>query len=66
MEIDKVEDGETLRNAFIRHYCNNHNKRQGIRWLRGIFMSEEEKLHTILNWLQYADDLIKEESLKNK
>ena len=58
MIIDKVEKGEKLRNAFIRHYCNDHNRRQGIRWLRGIFMSEEEKLHTILNWLEYADDLI--------
>lgn len=32
---------------FLRVYCNNHNGK--IRWLRGIFIDEEDKIEKILS-----------------
>jgi hypothetical protein len=52
-EPDK-KDGESLRQAFVRQFCNNG----GTRWLRGIFWDEKEKLETVLKWLDYADFLL--------
>lgn len=50
-----IGSGEKLTDAFIRNYCNDH---QGLRWLRGAFYDEPEKLETIIAWLEYADKLI--------
>lgn len=38
---------------FVREYCNDHNGK--IRWLRGIFVDEEEKLQTILEYMQHIE-----------
>ena len=42
----------SLKSAFISEYCNNHDK---LRWLRGIFFDEEERLNTMISWLEFAD-----------
>jgi hypothetical protein len=49
---------EGLQNSFIQGFCNDHGK---IRWLRGAFYDEEEKLKTILEYLEIADRLLKEQ-----
>lgn len=61
---------------FIREFMNNRNAK--IRWLRGIFMDEEEKIETILEYMRgieeescsilqsYKESLLKEiEELKS-
>jgi hypothetical protein len=50
-----IKKGEKLTDAFIRNYCNSHND---LRWLRGAFFDEEDKLYTIIEWLKLADTLI--------
>ncbi len=51
---------ESLRKDFINNFCNDHNR--SIRWLRGAFFDEKEKLDTILAYLEKADSRLQESS----
>ena len=50
-----IREGEKLADAFIRNYCNDHQK---LRWLRGAFLDEYDKMNTMIEWLELADSLI--------
>jgi len=59
-----IREGERLVDAFIRNYCNDH---QQLRWLRGAFYNEDDKMNTIISWLRLADhtiDRVREETNK--
>lgn len=58
----KTFSENSLKKQFIRNYCNDHGLK--IRWLRSIFLNENEKLETILQYLDKADSLIANERLR--
>ncbi len=51
-EIENIVNGNSLADAFIKEYCNDHGK---LRWLRGVFFDEDDKMNTIIKWLKFAD-----------
>ncbi len=50
-------------NAFISKFMNDHNGYPP-RWLRGVFMSEQEKIETILEYMNGIEKSAKEEAIK--
>jgi hypothetical protein len=40
--INKLMSKQLLLEEFEREYCNNHNRK--IRWLRGVFIDQEDQI----------------------
>jgi hypothetical protein len=41
-----------IEKKFIIEFCNDHNPKQGIRWLRGVAIDMEDLLEMILKFLR--------------
>jgi len=54
---------ETILEEFEREYCNNHNRK--IRWLRGVFIDQEDQIREIEKFLSQAIDQTREETIES-
>jgi hypothetical protein len=57
-----IQDIIDSKAKFIREYMNDHNFK--IRWLRSIFMDEEEKINAILDCMDNIEEKAKAEQHK--